>query len=65
MRHQPVNKLDPTTGEVLESYASLVDAGFDNKVFVHQLRKCLEGKIPTAGGFAWKLINLDKPSLPQ
>ncbi|MEI6286242.1 MAG: hypothetical protein WCP79_07035 [Bacillota bacterium] len=55
MKNEPVEKIDATTGEVIERYNSLQEAGFDNKVFVHDIRKVLKGTKEIAGGFKWRL----------
>ena len=51
----PVLKLDPATGEVLDEYSSMAEAGRHNYLHRETIRLCVIGKLKTAGGFKWSI----------
>ena len=49
----PVLKIDIETGEVLEEYDSIRQAGKENYISYESIRLCIAGKSKTSGGFKW------------
>lgn len=55
-KHKSVARLDPKTGEILEVFASMLEA--DRKYSAnHHITDVCRGKRKTAGGFGWKFLN--------
>lgn len=52
-----VLKIDTETGEVLDFYESMVEAGRENYLHREAIRLAVSGKLKTAGGFIWKIDN--------
>jgi hypothetical protein len=48
-----VLKIDKASGEVLEEYESMAEAGRINYLHRETIRQCVRGKLKTAGGFKW------------
>ena len=53
-KKKPVCKLNVYTGEVIETYKSLADAGRENGLHDTNIHKVLTGKRRSCGGFGWK-----------
>ncbi|MTI83468.1 MAG: hypothetical protein FH756_06070 [Firmicutes bacterium] len=53
----PVLKIDPQSGEVLDEYISMAEAGRFNFVHRETIRQCVTGRLKTAGGFKWEIVN--------
>lgn len=51
----PVLKIDPLTGEVLEEYTSMAEAGRFNYLHRETIRMCVKGELKTAGGYKWAI----------
>jgi len=51
----PVLKLDTVTGEVLDEYSSMAEAGRHNYLHRETIRLCVIGELKTAGGFKWSI----------
>lgn len=51
----PVFKKDASTGEVLEWYESMAEAGRQNYLHRETIRMCIIGELKTAGGFLWEI----------
>lgn len=49
----PVLKLDADTGEVLDSYENIREAGRENYLCHEAIRQCVKGINKTSGGFKW------------
>lgn len=59
-----VNKIDSTTGKVLKTYNSIVDAAIDmgDKKYAKTISPCCQGKHPTYLGYCWQYIeDIGKP----
>ncbi len=50
----PVCKVKLNTGEVIETYKSLADAGRENGLYSANIHKVLYGERKSTGGFGWK-----------
>lgn len=53
----PVLKLDIKTGEILDSYESMAEAGRENFITREAIRLCVQGINKTSGGFKWTIDN--------
>lgn len=53
-KKRPVCKLDLNTGEIIETYKSLADAGRENGLHDTNIHKVLNGTRSSCGGFGWK-----------
>ena len=51
--NKPVIKFDET-GNVLEEYPSINEAGRQTKIYYQNIYKCCKGKRKTAGGYEWR-----------
>lgn len=51
----PVIKIDRVTGEILDSYDNMAEAGRDNYLSKETIRQAVAGELKTAGGFIWKI----------
>ena len=51
----PVIKIDKITGEVLDTYENMAEAGRDNYLSKETIRQAIKGDLKTAGGFIWKV----------
>lgn len=51
----PVLKIDKNTGEVLDFYENIAEAGRENYLSKGTIRQCVRGKQKTAGGFKWQI----------
>lgn len=49
----PVLKIDPDTGDILDEYVSMAEAGRFNYLHRETIRQCIKGRLNTAGGFKW------------
>lgn len=49
-----VSKIDIKTGRVIKTYTSLAEAARKNGVYGANIRKVLDGKRKSTGGYAWK-----------
>ena len=47
--------LDKNTGEVLDFYENIAEAGRENYLSRETIRQCVRGKQKTAGGFKWQI----------
>lgn len=52
-----VIKIDNNTGEVLDYYESMAEAGRENYLHKETIRLAVIGKLKTAGGFKWAVDN--------
>jgi len=52
----PVEKICPTSGEVLETFQSITDAERNIKQCWGSINSVLRGKSPSAGGFFWRKV---------
>ena len=50
-----VLQIDPRTGQIIDEYPSLKEAGEINKISKNSISRCCSGKLKTAGGYIWKL----------
>ena len=50
-----VLKIDKVSGEVLDEYESMAEAGRINYLHRETIRQCVRGKSKTAGGFKWAI----------
>jgi hypothetical protein len=55
----PVCKIDKVTGEVLEEYRNMAEAGRANYLHRETIRQVIKGIRKSAGGFCWKKIDED------
>lgn len=51
----PVFKKDAKTGEILDWYESMAEAGRQNYLHRETIRLCVIGELKTAGGFKWEV----------
>ena len=56
-RHKPVVKIDRITGEELDYYSSLSEAGKENFIQYQGIAACARGKQGTCAGYVWKFDN--------
>ena len=56
---KPINGLDPVTGEVKESFGSVIEASRTLGIVTSCLQAALHGKQKTAGGYKWVYAKLD------
>lgn len=54
-KHKAVAKLDKETGEILEIYPSVIEAGRQNNGNTH-IKDVCHGKRKSTGGFGWKFL---------
>jgi len=52
-----VNKLDPITFKILETYNSMLEAGEANNIDARHISCVCKGKRKTTGGYAWEYVN--------
>ena len=52
-----IQKIDPNTNKVLETYFSLMNAAKMNGLSFRAISRCATGKSKTSGGFIWKYTN--------
>jgi hypothetical protein len=53
----PVLKMDRDSGEILDEYENMAEAGRSNFLHKETIRMCVRGKLKTAGGFKWIIDN--------
>lgn len=59
-----INKIDPKTGKVLQTYNSITEAAIDmgDKNYAKTISPCCQGKHPTYLGFCWQYVeDIGKP----
>jgi hypothetical protein len=55
-RPQPVQQIDPSTGEVIFTYPSRADAARSSAVSSNAIAFCCQGTRNSAGGFLWRYL---------
>lgn len=58
-----VDMIDPATGEVIETYDSVIYAAMMNDISDSTISACLHGRLKTAGGYIWKLSDIKQGTL--
>ncbi len=55
-RVKAVYKIDITSGKILKTFHSLTEASIKENICIENISKCCSGKVRTAGGFIWRLV---------
>ncbi len=55
-RVKAVYKIDITSGKILKRFYSMTEASYEEKIHIENISECCSGKIRTAGGFIWRLV---------